>query len=76
MKFPITKLFLILCYVTDCYSYFKRSLFVVGEIGGNDYNYAAFAGDITHLPALVPLVVNTITKAIEVCYIQHNNAFI
>jgi hypothetical protein len=44
----------------------------VGEIGGNDYNYAAFTGDITHLRATVPLVVKTITKAIDVCYIVSN----
>jgi len=45
---------------------------VVGEIGGNDYNYAAFAGDITHLRDTVPLVVKTITKALDVCYIVSN----
>ncbi|AES63995.1 GDSL-like lipase/acylhydrolase [Medicago truncatula] len=49
----------------DCDSYFKRPLFVVGEIGGNDYNYAAFAGDITHLRDTVPLVVQTIAKVID-----------
>ncbi|XP_004485880.1 GDSL esterase/lipase At5g45910-like [Cicer arietinum] len=48
----------------DCDSYFKKSLFVVGEIGGNDYNYAAFAGNISDLQATVPLVVEEITKTI------------
>nr|KYP43294.1 GDSL esterase/lipase At5g45910 family [Cajanus cajan] len=38
----------------DCDSYFSRSLFLVGEIGGNDINYAAFAGNITQLQAIVP----------------------
>ncbi|KAF7840314.1 GDSL esterase/lipase [Senna tora] len=47
----------------DCERYFKKSLFVVGEIGGNDYNYAAFVGaNITQLLANVPLVVAAITK--------------
>ncbi|KAJ1402139.1 SGNH hydrolase superfamily [Sesbania bispinosa] len=49
----------------DCDNYFKRSLFLVGEIGGNDYNYAAFAGNITQLQANVPLVVEAITKTIS-----------
>ncbi|KAK7246383.1 hypothetical protein RIF29_41251 [Crotalaria pallida] len=48
----------------DCDSYFKKSLFLVGEIGGNDYNYAAFAGgNVTQLLATVPMVVEAITKA-------------
>ncbi|KAI4296888.1 hypothetical protein L6164_036808 [Bauhinia variegata] len=48
----------------DCDSYFRRSLFIVGEIGGNDYNYAASAGgNVTQLMANVPLVVEEITKA-------------
>ncbi|XP_054779371.1 GDSL esterase/lipase At5g45910 [Prosopis cineraria] len=48
----------------DCDRYLKRSLFLVGEIGGNDYNYAAFAGgDINQLLATVPLVVEAITIA-------------
>lgn len=52
--------------MTDCDSYFKRSLFLVGEIGGNDYNYAAIAGNITQLQATVPPVVEAITAAINV----------
>ncbi|KAK7246382.1 hypothetical protein RIF29_41250 [Crotalaria pallida] len=49
----------------DCDSHFKKSLFLVGEIGGNDYNYAAFAGgNVTQLLATVPLVVEAITKAV------------
>ncbi|KAK6124317.1 hypothetical protein DH2020_041938 [Rehmannia glutinosa] len=48
----------------DCANYFKRSLFLVGEIGGNDYNYPFFAGgNITQLMAMVPLVVETIAAA-------------
>lgn len=73
LNFPIIKLefFIHPFYVTDCDSYFKRSLFLVGEIGGNDYNYAFFAGgNITQLQATVPLVVEAITKTISVCYIN------
>lgn len=57
-------------YVTDCDSYFERSLFVVGEIGGNDYNYAAIAGNITQLQATVPPVVEAIKTAINVILYQ------
>ncbi|KAG5561836.1 hypothetical protein RHGRI_004768 [Rhododendron griersonianum] len=48
----------------DCSNYFKRSLFLVGEIGGNDYNYPFFVGgSIKQLQALVPLVVEAIVSA-------------
>ncbi|KAJ6766976.1 ZINC FINGER FYVE DOMAIN CONTAINING PROTEIN [Salix purpurea] len=48
----------------ECDNYFKKSLFLVGEIGGNDYNYAYFVGgSIKQLRASVPLVVEAITKA-------------
>ncbi|KAH9797276.1 Lipase GDSL domain-containing protein [Citrus sinensis] len=48
----------------DCETYFKKSLFFVGEIGGNDYNYRAFVGgSINQLRASVPLVVKAITNA-------------
>ncbi|KAK4399206.1 GDSL esterase/lipase [Sesamum angolense] len=48
----------------DCAKYFKRSLFLVGEIGGNDYNYPFFVGgNVTQLKALVPAVVETIAAA-------------
>ncbi|KDP21068.1 hypothetical protein JCGZ_21539 [Jatropha curcas] len=51
----------------ECDNYFKKSLFVVGEIGGNDYNYPFFVGgSIKQLRASVPLVVGAITKAITV----------
>lgn len=42
----------------------------MGEIGGNDYNYAYFAGgSIKQLRASVPLVVEAIAKATSVSYI-------
>ncbi|KAL0407411.1 UNVERIFIED_CONTAM: GDSL esterase/lipase [Sesamum latifolium] len=48
----------------DCARRFQKSLFLVGEIGGNDYNYPFFAGGtIQQLKALVPLVVETIANA-------------
>ncbi|KAL6574066.1 hypothetical protein OROHE_001608 [Orobanche hederae] len=50
----------------DCSNYFQRSLFLVGEIGGNDYNYYLFfvaGGNITQLKTIVPLVVQTIAAA-------------
>ncbi|CAK9148166.1 unnamed protein product [Ilex paraguariensis] len=48
----------------DCDNYFKGSLFLMGEIGGNDYNYPFFLGStITELKAVVPLVVETIAAA-------------
>ncbi|KAA8519684.1 hypothetical protein F0562_013871 [Nyssa sinensis] len=48
----------------DCDNYFKKSLFLVGEIGGNDYNYGFFVGgSIKQLKLVVPLVVEAITAA-------------
>ncbi|KAG8365524.1 hypothetical protein BUALT_Bualt18G0114000 [Buddleja alternifolia] len=50
----------------DCAEYFERCLFLVGEIGGNDYNYPFFVGGtIKQLKTLVPLVVQTIAAAIS-----------
>ncbi|KAD3068769.1 hypothetical protein E3N88_36649 [Mikania micrantha] len=48
----------------ECDKYFNRSLFVMGEIGGNDYNYAfSLGGTIMDLKRMVPLVVGTIISA-------------
>ncbi|KAE8669799.1 GDSL esterase/lipase [Hibiscus syriacus] len=48
----------------SCDDFFKKSLFMVGEIGGNDYNYAFFlGGGIKQLRSMVPLVVGAITDA-------------
>ncbi|KAJ4903069.1 GDSL esterase/lipase [Raphanus sativus] len=45
----------------DCDQYFKKSLFFVGEIGGNDYNYPLLAfRSYKHAIDLVPFVVNKI----------------
>ncbi|XP_057962358.1 GDSL esterase/lipase At5g03980-like [Malania oleifera] len=44
----------------------QRALFMVGETGGNDYNYALFQGKSTEqLKSLVPNVVATIKHAVE-----------
>lgn len=51
----------------ECDCYFQKSLFVAGEIGGNDYNYPFFAGaSIAQVQPLVPLVVSKIIDAIGV----------
>ncbi|KAF8009927.1 hypothetical protein BT93_J0796 [Corymbia citriodora subsp. variegata] len=48
----------------DCDTYFKKSLFLVGEIGGNDYNLAFALGAIfEQLRPIVPNVVGAITNA-------------
>ncbi|XP_038882472.1 GDSL esterase/lipase At5g45910 isoform X2 [Benincasa hispida] len=48
----------------ECEKYMKKSLFMVGEIGGNDYNYAYFVGgSINEIQSYVPLVVEAITTA-------------
>ncbi|XP_031269570.1 GDSL esterase/lipase At5g03980-like [Pistacia vera] len=47
-----------------CYEKLKRSLFMVGEIGGNDYNYALFQGKtLEEVKAMVPDVVQAIKDA-------------
>lgn len=53
--------------IAECDSYFKKSLFVVGEIGGNDYNYGFFVGGtIEDLKRMVPYVVGAIVSATSV----------
>lgn len=53
---------------TDCAKEIKSSLFMVGEIGGNDYNYAFMFNKTTEeMKALVPEVVKAIKDAVEVC---------
>uniref|UniRef100_A0A2C9UMP7 Acetylajmalan esterase-like n=1 Tax=Manihot esculenta TaxID=3983 RepID=A0A2C9UMP7_MANES len=50
----------------DCIEKHKKSLFMVGEIGGNDYNYALFQGKtIDELKSMVPNVVNAIKDAVK-----------
>jgi len=50
----------------ECKEKLGRALFLVGEIGGNDYNGAAWAGKpMEELRALVPEVVQTIIQVVN-----------
>uniref|UniRef100_J3MEQ2 Esterase n=1 Tax=Oryza brachyantha TaxID=4533 RepID=J3MEQ2_ORYBR len=50
----------------DCKDFFAKSLFVVGEFGGNDYNAPLFAGkDLREAYNLMPHVVQGISDGIE-----------
>lgn len=60
-----------LCYaMTECESFFKKSLFIVGEIGGNDVGSFLSHKNITELREMVPLLVETITNTTDVCNIK------
>ena len=61
-------LFIYLFYHSDCLEKLKDSLFMVGEIGGNDYNYALLQGkSIEQVKTdLVPEVVQEIARAVRV----------
>ncbi|KAK9117670.1 hypothetical protein Sjap_016617 [Stephania japonica] len=48
-----------------CKEKFKNTLFVVGEIGGNDFNYAASSGSVQGELQLTPLVIGTIKSAVQ-----------
>lgn len=53
---------------SDCEEHFKKTLFLVGEIGGNDYNFQFLAGaTIDQIRPIVPLVVGAIVNATSVC---------
>ncbi|XP_020207573.1 GDSL esterase/lipase At5g45910 [Cajanus cajan] len=58
-----------LCKSEECDSYFKNTLFIVGEIGGNDINAIIPYKNMSALREMVPLIVeaitNVITKLIE-----------
>ncbi|KAL2337215.1 hypothetical protein Fmac_011661 [Flemingia macrophylla] len=54
----------------ECDSYFKNSLFLVGEIGGNDINAIIPYKNITKLRELVPLIVEAIINTTIVCYMK------
>ncbi|XP_006654152.1 GDSL esterase/lipase At5g45910-like [Oryza brachyantha] len=50
----------------DCRSYLSKSLFVVGEFGGNDYNAPLFAGrSMSEVRDYVPQVVSKIIRGLE-----------
>ncbi|XP_019099258.1 PREDICTED: GDSL esterase/lipase At1g28580-like [Camelina sativa] len=50
---------------SDCKDMIENALILMGEIGGNDYNYAFFVKkSIEEIKALIPLVITTISSAI------------
>ncbi|KAL4192116.1 hypothetical protein AMTRI_Chr06g170640 [Amborella trichopoda] len=50
----------------ECEEYMKKSMFLVGEIGTNDYYYALNQGKtIDEVKAFVPHIVTTIMKTVE-----------
>ncbi|KAF6160117.1 hypothetical protein GIB67_018897 [Kingdonia uniflora] len=52
--------------VSDCEKRLQRALVFVGEIGGNDYNYAFFQGkQVEEISNYVPHVVRSITDAVQ-----------
>ncbi|KAI3764180.1 hypothetical protein L2E82_14183 [Cichorium intybus] len=52
--------------VSDCRNFIEHSLFLVGEIGGNDYGYPIIAGKpIDEVEPFVPLVADTIISAVN-----------
>lgn len=58
----------------DCFKKLKTSLFMVGEIGGNDYNYALFQGKtFEEVRSMMPKVVQAIKDAVTVSFFKENN---
>ncbi|KAJ8427641.1 hypothetical protein Cgig2_023350 [Carnegiea gigantea] len=51
---------------SECKEKLGKALFFAGEIGGNDYNFAAYQGKtMEHLQALVPEVIQTIMHVVK-----------
>lgn len=51
----------------DCKAYLKNSLFVLGELGGNDYNANLFGGRTPEqTSSYVPQIVQAISDGAEV----------
>ncbi|XVF36674.1 hypothetical protein REPUB_Repub19eG0077700 [Reevesia pubescens] len=49
----------------DCFKKLKTALFMVGEIGGNDYNYALFQGkSFDEVRSMTPMVIQAIKDAV------------
>ncbi|KAK7246387.1 hypothetical protein RIF29_41255 [Crotalaria pallida] len=54
---------------SSCHKVLENSLFLMGEIGGNDFNYAFFRRkSMTEIKTYVPYVINAISSAISVKY--------
>ena len=60
--------------IADCKDYFSKSLFVVGEFGGNDYNAPLFSGvKFSEIKTYVPLVTKAIANGVEVAFLNHES---
>jgi hypothetical protein len=58
-------------YETECDDYFKKSLFFVGEIGGNDIlSHVLTNKPVTKIREIVPLMVEEIANTASVCYVN------
>jgi hypothetical protein len=55
---------------TECDIYFKQSLFIVGEIGGNDVFSLIKVKTVGELREIVPLIVESISKTATVRYFK------
>ncbi|CAA0814033.1 GDSL esterase/lipase [Striga hermonthica] len=49
----------------DCANKLRNALFLVGEIGGNDYNYAIFRKNMDEMRGMVPDVVDAILNGVR-----------
>jgi hypothetical protein len=55
------------CLSAECKDFFAKSLFVVGEFGGNDYNAPLFAGKgLEMVYKFMPDVIQGISEGVEV----------
>ena len=59
----------------DCAENLKSALFIVGGIGGNDYNIALLHKTVEEARYLVPQVVKAIKDAVTVCFLRKQNKF-
>lgn len=60
--------------VAECRNFLSKSLFVVGEFGGNDYSTLIFAGkSLTEAYSLMPKVIRAIRQGVEVCNLVWRN---
>ena len=61
----------------DCAEKLKTALFMVGEIGGNDYNFALFQGKtVEEVRDMVPEVLQAIKDAVTVSFLNKQNKFL
>ncbi|KAH9297653.1 hypothetical protein KI387_029335, partial [Taxus chinensis] len=61
----------------DCEEHFEKSLFVLGEIGGNDFNYPFGLGiSIEKVKTFVPAVIQAIRTALETLIQENGKKFL